>query len=91
MAQMLARMERDGLIHRAPDPVDGRSRRIGLTETARARLPDACAALLRGNRELLDGFEDKEAARFVALLIRLIANLDRIASAEAPSRSRSQP
>jgi MarR family transcriptional regulator for hemolysin len=28
MAQMLARMERDGLIQRAPDPADGRSSRI---------------------------------------------------------------
>jgi MarR family transcriptional regulator for hemolysin len=43
MAQMLARMERDGLIQRAPDPADGRSRRISLTENALARLSDACA------------------------------------------------
>jgi MarR family transcriptional regulator for hemolysin len=28
MAQMLARMKRDGLIQRAPDPADGRSSRI---------------------------------------------------------------
>src|SRR5207237_2495909 len=32
MAQMLARMERDGLIRRAPDPADRRSSRITLTE-----------------------------------------------------------
>src|SRR5271155_1510446 len=31
MAQMLARMERDGLIRRTPDPADGRSSRITLT------------------------------------------------------------
>ena len=86
MAQMLARMERDGLIHRSPDPVDGRSSRIALTETARARLPDACATLLQGNREALGGFEHEEAAQLVALLVRLVANLDRIAGAEAPSR-----
>ena len=48
MAQMLARMERDGLIRRAPDPADGRSSRITLTDMAAARLPDAIAALLRG-------------------------------------------
>jgi MarR family transcriptional regulator for hemolysin len=52
-AQMLARMERDGLIQRAPDPADGRSRRITLTAVAETRLPDAVAALLRGNREVL--------------------------------------
>ena len=82
MAQMLARMERDGLIQRAPDPADGRSSRIALTEVARARLPDAVGVLLQGNREALRGFTDQEAGLLVALLTRLIANLDQIASAE---------
>jgi MarR family transcriptional regulator for hemolysin len=83
MAQMLARMERDGLIQRAPDPADGRVSRIRLTEAARARLPDAIAVLLRGNRDALSGFADEEAGLLVVLLTRLIANLDRIAGAEA--------
>lgn len=83
MAQMLARMERDGLIHRAPDPADGRSSRITLTEVAEARLPDAIAALLRGNHEALRGFTDEETRLLITLLTRLIANLDRIASVEA--------
>ena len=86
MAQMLARMERDGLIHRTPDPADGRSSHVVLTPTARDRLPEACATLLQGNREALDGFGAEEASQLVALLIRLVANLDRIADAEAPSR-----
>lgn len=77
MAQMLARMERDGLICRMPDPADGRSSRISLTETARTRLPNACAVLFQGNCDALDGFTDDEAAQFIALLTRLIANLDR--------------
>jgi MarR family transcriptional regulator, transcriptional regulator for hemolysin len=83
MAQMLARMERDGLIQRAPDPADGRSSRITLTEVAEARLPDAIATLLRGNREVLHGFTDEEAGLLIALLTRLISNLDRIAGVEA--------
>ena len=83
MAQMLARMERDGLIRRAPDPADRRSSRITLTEVAEARLPDAVKALLQGNQEVLRDFSDDEAELLVALLTRLIANLDRIASAEA--------
>src|SRR5271154_5397656 len=83
MAQMLARMERDGLIHRSPDPDDGRSSRIVLTRTARARMPEAVAALLLGNREALDGFTNEEAKQLVALLQRLIVNLDRLAGAEA--------
>jgi MarR family transcriptional regulator, transcriptional regulator for hemolysin len=83
MAQMLARMERDGLIKRAPDPADGRSSRITLTAAAEARLPDAVATLLQGNREVLRDFTDEEAGQLINLLTRLIANLDRIASVEA--------
>src|ERR1700742_29238 len=41
MAQMLPRMERDGLIERVPDPADGRSSRITLTPAAQARLPES--------------------------------------------------
>lgn len=87
MAQMLARMERDGLVRRIPDPADGRSSQISLTETARTRLPDACAALFQGNRDALSGFTAEEATQLVALLTRLITNLDRAASAEEPTHS----
>jgi DNA-binding MarR family transcriptional regulator len=83
MAQMMARMERDGLIRRTADPADGRSSRIALTNAALARLPDACAALFQGNREALDGFSDEEAAQLVALLGRLIENLDRLVGSAA--------
>jgi MarR family transcriptional regulator for hemolysin len=83
MAQMLARMERDGLIARTPDPDDGRSSRITLTKVAEARLPEAIAVLLKGNREALRGFSDKETGLLIELLTRLIANLDRIAGVEA--------
>jgi MarR family transcriptional regulator, transcriptional regulator for hemolysin len=83
MAQMLVRMERDGLIRRTPDPADGRSSRISLTDTAYARLPAACAVLFQGNRDALAGFSDEEAAQLNALLSRLIANLDRFGSAQA--------
>ena len=81
MAQMLTRMERDGLIRRTPDPDDGRSSRIALTELALARLPEAIATLFRGNRDAMTGFTDEESAQFVALLDRLIANLDRLTGA----------
>ena len=86
MAQMLARMERDGLIRRTPDPADGRSSRIILTEAAKARLPEAVAALLQGNRDVLCGLTDDETGLLVALLTRLISNLDKISGAEASPR-----
>jgi DNA-binding MarR family transcriptional regulator len=86
MAQMLVRMERDGLIERTPDPADGRSSRIVLTKAAQERMPEAKTTLVQGNREALNGFTDAEAAQLVDLLKRLIENLDRIASAESSSR-----
>lgn len=86
MAQMLARMERDGLIRRTPDPDDGRSQRITLTKLAERRLPDAVAVLLKGNRDVLRGFTDDEAGILVDLLTRLIANLDRVAGAAGGSK-----
>ncbi|MGO6677349.1 MarR family winged helix-turn-helix transcriptional regulator [Rhizobium leguminosarum] len=85
MAQMLARMERDGLIERTPDPADGRSSRIVLTKTAQECMPKAIAALFQGNREALAGFMDWEAGQLADLLTRLIDNLDQIASAESSS------
>jgi MarR family transcriptional regulator, transcriptional regulator for hemolysin len=83
MAQMLVRMERDGLIRRTPDPADGRSSRITLTKAAEARLPDATTTLLKGNREVLRDFTDEEVELLVDLLTRLIANLDRVSSVDA--------
>lgn len=85
MAQMLARMERDGLIERTRDPADGRSSRIVLTKAACDRMPEATATLFQGNREALAGFTDAEASELVHLLTRLIDNLDHMAGTE-PSR-----
>lgn len=89
MAQMLARMERDGLIQRTPHPADGRSRKIVLTDAAQNRMPDAIEALFKGNRDAMGGFTEKEAVQLVDLLTRLIENLDRIAS-ENPSSHNTQ-
>lgn len=78
-------MERDGLIRRTPDPTDGRMSRITLTKVAEARLPDAIAVLLRDNQEALRGSTDEEARLLIALLTRLIANLDQLAGVDASS------
>ena len=82
MAQMLARMERDGLIERTPDPADGRSSRVVLTRAAQERMPEAITTLFQGNREAMAGFTHAEAVQLTDLLTRLIGNLDQIASAE---------
>jgi len=84
MAQMLTRMERDGLIERTRHPADGRSSHIMLTKSAQERMPKAITTLLEGNSEALNGFTPAEAVQLVDLLTRLIGNLDQIASAETP-------
>ena len=81
MAQMLGRMERDGLICRTPDPKDGRSQHVVLTEAALARLPEAIAVLVQGNSDALNGFTEAEVEEFVDLLTRLLANLDHLTAA----------
>jgi MarR family transcriptional regulator, transcriptional regulator for hemolysin len=80
-------MERDGLVQRTPDPADGRSSRVSMTEAAEARLPSAVAALLQGNREALGGFTDEEAAQLVALLTRLIAPISIVSRASRRRRA----
>jgi MarR family transcriptional regulator for hemolysin len=90
MAQMLARMERDKLVRRTPDPDDGRSSRISLTEIAHARLPEACAVLFQGNREVLSDFTAEESAQLITLVTRLITNLDRVINADAPRNRKTK-
>lgn len=78
MAQMLARMERDGLIRRSLNPDDKRSSRIKLTKMALTRLPEAIGVLLQGNKDAVAGFSDAEVTKLIALLQRLITNLERL-------------
>lgn len=76
MAQMLARMMRDGMIESSADPHDGRVTRLALTERARVRMPEAIATLLTGNQEAVSGFSEVEVASFLDMLRRLTANLN---------------
>jgi DNA-binding MarR family transcriptional regulator len=75
MAQMLARMERDGVIERAPDPADGRASLVSLTRRSRARLPRGKAALMQGERDATAGMSEEEKATLVRLLRRVVENL----------------
>jgi DNA-binding MarR family transcriptional regulator len=76
MAQLLARMERDGLIRRTPDPRDRRSSLVSLTEEARARLPAGRAVLVEGNRDVTAGLSPEEVETLLGLLERVLANVD---------------
>lgn len=76
MAQLLARMERDGLIRREPDPRDRRSSLVALTEVAHERLPLGRQVLREGNAEMTHGLSKDEVATLVSLLRRVLTNVD---------------
>ena len=76
MAQLLVRMERDGLIRRDPDPADRRSSLISLTDQARAKLPGGQAVLRQGNVDMTVGLSPDEVATLVSLLRRVLANVE---------------
>lgn len=84
MAQLLARMERDGIIRREPDPRDRRSSLIVLTDQARAKLPAGRAILEAGNREAMRGLSEEEVATLINLLQRVLANAEEMERREVP-------
>ncbi|MFE9413215.1 MarR family winged helix-turn-helix transcriptional regulator [Streptomyces sp. NPDC006704] len=76
MAQLLARMDRDGLIRRTPDQHDRRVSLISLSETGLAKLTQVRSALFETNDQALRGFSAEEVDLLVALLGRLVTNLE---------------
>ncbi len=76
MAQMLARMERDGLIVRTADPTDKRSSLVSLTDDARSRLPAMMADMVRGGEAAMAGLSAEDIATLRRLLQVVIANLE---------------
>jgi MarR family transcriptional regulator, transcriptional regulator for hemolysin len=77
MASTLARMERDGLIRREPDPDDGRSSLIRLTPEILAKMSALNDVLKQCGEEALAGFDESEKELLADLLLRIIANVER--------------
>ena len=73
LANTLARMERDGLVRRAPHPTDGRAQLIRLTERARRLEGPATKAADGINRRMLADLTADDRRRFVAMMRRMIA------------------
>lgn len=82
MAQLLARMERDGLIQRTLDIRDNRSSLISLTGKALRKAEPARAVLLEGNRTALKGLTPRETATLTRLLQRVLKNLEAAVAAD---------
>lgn len=77
MAEMLVRLERDGIVQRKQNPNDKRASLFTLTRVARARLAKAREALVQGDQEAMAGFSEKERAALIQMLQRVAANLER--------------
>ena len=76
MAALLSRMERDGLLKREPHPTDNRGSLVSLTAKAKGRLPAARERLAEAADEAMAGFSARERATLIALLGRVVCNLD---------------
>jgi DNA-binding MarR family transcriptional regulator len=75
IANTLARMERDGLIRRAPHPDDGRSQSIRLTAKGAALREPAIAAAKAQNALALEGLSEAERSQFLAQMRQVIATM----------------
>jgi MarR family transcriptional regulator, transcriptional regulator for hemolysin len=71
------------MIERAPHPTDRRASLISLTKQGRARLPEAQKLLQKGADQAVAGFSGTERATFIALLKRVVTNLDERAEDES--------
>ena len=91
MAEMLGRMERDGVIRRAVDPDDGRGSLISLTESAMERLPTVREALMASEREAVAGLTPAEVETLRALLQRVITNLEGAEAATSEASADTRP
>jgi DNA-binding MarR family transcriptional regulator len=76
MTNRLDRLERAGLVGRAPDPLDKRGVLVTLTPAGRARVDAALTDLLAAERALLAGLPAPSRATLAGLLRLLLAPLD---------------
>jgi len=74
MTRMLDRLERRGLVRRAPNPEDRRSFQLELTEEGQAVVPKLRIAGMKVLNRMLDGFSAKEAQQLESLLMRMLDN-----------------
>lgn len=77
MANTLARMERDGLVSRTPDPNDKRSALVRLTDLGRVRAGQAFDSAMEVNGIAASALSEAELATYLSLVARIVAALDK--------------
>lgn len=76
MAQLLAKLEKQGWIERNPDPEDGRRSLVSLTEAGCGMMPIIRAAREEGAAVYLEGVPPEDIERLVGVLKKMISNAD---------------
>ncbi len=76
MTELIAPLEKEGSIVRRPDPANNRILRIELTTAGERLFMKATQVALRMERELLEGFEERELTRMNQMFEALIATAE---------------
>lgn len=90
MTNRLDKLERRGLIRRAPDPNDRRGVLLELTEPGEAQLQEYVKAGAGRESELVDDLTTGEKQELNRLMSKLLASLQAKATGKAPTRKRRQ-
>ena len=88
MTKTLIRMERDGLVSRAPDPHDRRRTLVRLTDHARTLEPQLAEAARSANELAATGLEPHETEVLMTALEQVIGNLTRADRRRHPEQTR---
>jgi DNA-binding MarR family transcriptional regulator len=84
MTGKLDRLERQGLVHRSPDPEDRRAIRLGITDAGRSLIDEAFTTCLSVYQSMLDEFTPTEVKDLDALLDKLLTRLDELSVMQQP-------
>ncbi len=76
LTNMLHRLERDGLISRAPDPDDRRGVLVSLTDDGLELIQEASTAYLATANQFVAGFTPEQVERFTAAMRELLAGIE---------------
>jgi DNA-binding MarR family transcriptional regulator len=90
MTNRLDKLERRGLIRRAPDPHDRRGVLLELTETGQSQLEEYVNAGAGRERELVDDLTVAEKQQLNSLMSKLLASLQTKNAGKASPRKRRQ-
>ena len=83
MAEMLARMQRDGIVVRKVDPSDRRGSLVSLSKPALKRIADLRDRVNHANDEAVEGLSEREIATLIKLMTRVVQNLEAMEARDA--------